>query len=82
MARKPKSERKPQRVDAAPAGRSWLLPLLIAAVAVAIVALSPQLWAPATDADLYISRHQRLERKRFDVQCHRKKVPNLLSPRP
>jgi hypothetical protein len=46
-------------------------------VVVALVAvganLFPQLWKSG-GSDLYISRHEVLERKRFDVRCHLKKV--------
>lgn len=86
MARKGKSERKPPppRAGAEAAGksaggsssRSSRL-LVVAAVVVALVAagasLFPQLWTPG-GSDLYISRHEVLERKRFDVRCHLKKV--------
>jgi hypothetical protein len=85
MARKGKSERKPppragaEGVGRASGGSSSRLSrlLIVAAVVVALVAvganLFPQLWKSG-GSDLYISRHEVLERKRFDVRCHLKKV--------
>lgn len=91
MARKVKSERKPPRAGADGTNKtgttnssgsrlSRLLPL-VAAVVVVLVAVGanvfPQLWKSGS-SDLYISRHEVLERKRFDVACHLKKVRSMI----